>query len=937
MVDKIQNPPAAEDTAPAVADSTATTSDSTTPPLTVSNEEMAEHFKSSISSPSNGTLAEEDRVEIGIPKPADKYLPNLEFDFGDETGSGGDAPDGGADDAPEDADADEAPEAKQKNAGEATPEVPGAKPEVAGVKPEVAEAKPEAVEAKADAPELKGEPTMTREQVQELAKETIKDPEALAEFQRNVETFEKRAETDKLSTKDREEFYGQVGRVLNESKTGNDIYSSKELQTIGSDMMRQAAKPGVVNQGATSTCTTAALEAALYMQEPATIARLVSDIAMTGEYKTNDGSVVKVPESNLHIDKYKADTPADKARSLASHLAQPELINIHWNSQSEFAGSPSEKGKIRYEEGHPSAFMGDSHTRMMDYSKDPPRPFTREVGISDPTREGSGLLLLEDRPIEGPAMHMDYLRGVYDQLRGNKGDLKIVSGREGAGVIKPENQQQLEKILMEAHEQRKPVILGVHANRGPFLDDLNDSYSGKPLTAEEKEQQQQQHAHHALVATDIDPTTGRVTVENQWGNRVDHTGLEGQREKLAVATVFDTVEYKEDKPADPNAKPVERKKPTPEEHIKSQSDFVKELEKDDKTDPSVLFNQRMTLHRYLNHFGQKEEAQKVAETLSKSLEDRLKSATPEKNIMDDVRQFMGEMGDEGKGKELGKRLLTHTDEMFKRMPASDKEYQNKFKQHLDLHTRLGDKEGAKALAHDVVTNVINEHAKPEKIGDRDSRYALSGMVDTMLDNDLQDEAQRVADGYISSLRSYEQQHGRDNKPVAETKYSLMYFGRDDSFKEMKAQIASEMAESYAGFKAKGDTTNPVASEYRFGLQNRYEMTRQPEKLEALFEDNVHHLMTEGGRNGKYTADSPELVAVYKNCGERLGNAGGKDIQIEWQKKALDLAKRVKPDDVEELATNLVYMLDGAGKSLDGDKIAKDNGIEPRFRRRAKGQ
>lgn len=1004
MVNKNPVPPAEPEVdSPVLSDTVDVTQDhSDTSTVSVSNDDMANFFKPNSPVGQDATGLNGLPTLEPATLPGEKYLPGLEIDFGDEfddfeslTGSNTsgkkglpktetigketeDALDGETKDPPgkgSEADGVESPivdknsekngdpvEVKKSSDADQVVESDDDEVDESGDVAQEDESEDEGVDGqenpdrKSDeknvdatdkaksaevlAPATK-EPTLSLEAVTRLAKDTIKSPEDLAKFNEHLQTFEKRAETDKLSKQDREDFYGQVGKVLEASKTGNKFYSSNELQTIASDMVRQAAKPGDVNQGKMSTCTTAALETALYMQEPATIATLVSDIALTGQYVTTDGGVEKIPERNLHPDKYKADTPPEKMRSLASHLAQPALINIHWNRQDSYLdGEPGKKGKIVYEEGHPAVVKGDAHTRLMDYTKTPPEPFLTKTGYSDPTRKDSGIYMEKNVPVEGPTMYMENLPQIYKQLRGNKGDLTIISDKAGPGVIKPDSAEHFKKIMKDAEDRKKPVILGVHANKDPFLTDLNDSYSSKALTAEEKAKASNMHAHHALVATHTEKTSELVTIENQWGNSVDHTGEKGQKAKLSLDTVYDTVIPEEEAKSDKDKeKPAEKQKePTPDEYIKSQRDFVTELEKDSDSDPQVLFEERMTLHHYLNHWGRNEEAHKQAEKLSSSLADRFKTAKGDKSLMSDATSFVSQMNRTGE-KELAKEGLKLVDERFKKNDLSNTfEFGQEYANVMRLHKDVGDEAGAKTLTHDIATNVLEKFGKPEDLKSKKAVQTISSIGDLMATHNQTEETARIANHLAGNVREYEKANGSDNHTVANAKATLMFFGSAEALPEMKKTIAKEVRESYDRLKSKGDISSETSTEMRWALSHFYESTKDPKSLNELAQDTIKYVSTET-KHGVRDINSKEFIDIYQHQAERLKRAGGVDYAIPLQEKALKIAMAHKDpkddfDKTDRIAHDLVDMLDSVGRKEDADKVIKETGIK--VRRRAKG-
>ena len=921
MVDKnLNNSPAVEDRTsasalPDSADTNSGTEELHEAPLLVSNEDMAKHLELASQNASSDSTSLGKAPVPGVPLTADKYLPALDFDFGepeyempwfedraqvDERTK--------RDEEVKDAERDE--ELKGGERGEGVESA-------------------ESVERRARVGDSNSaEPTMTKEEFTALAKETLKSPGALAAFEKNVETFEKRAETDRLSQKDIEEFYGQVGRVLTESKNGNKFYDSKDLQTIASDMMRQGARPGDVNQGSMSTCTTAALETILYIQEPATVGRVVADIATTGQYIKADGSVLKTPEQNLHPSKYQDHVAVDKKRSLASHIAQPALINVHWSSQDNYFDEPVKKGSIVYEEGHATEFIGDAHTRIMDYSTNPPKPFM-QPGFADPRQEQTFAGGGEERPVEGPNMHMEFMQDLYGQLRGNKGDLTIVNDKASRGVSRPETREQFDKIMREAAERGRPVLLGVHANREPFVDDLMESMSRTPLTKQQKIEQSRRHAHHAIVATGTDEK-GLVSVENQWGNRVDHTGQPAQKEKLALGTVYDTVMPKqEDATVDEQPK-AQIEKPSGDDFIKQQREFVSELEKDSDVKPEVLLRERMRLRDYQLHWKHPEEAHKQAELIAKHLQEQLESGADGSKVNRDVSRFISSL-DGDADMQLGKDVLKASTDAFLKKEITDWGFSHDFNEQVEMHRQLGDDAGARALARCVVDSAIKKLVQPEGLAPERGLRELQQLTGDLENMKIPDQSKRVVDELLKDVRAYEKANGSDNNAVVEAKRALLFSGEKD-VTPLKRQLAAEVHDSLKRITAGGDITSDTTYSARFALRQFARASNNPALLEEVVLDTLKANATKAG--------SPDNLDIKANFGmfsqgaKELLKLGATDKALPLMSRALDLSKKDDPDEAERLAYDIVDIYDRQGRSEEGDKLEKELGIKIKYRRKA---
>ncbi|MBX9670591.1 MAG: hypothetical protein K2X93_23515 [Candidatus Obscuribacterales bacterium] len=667
---------------------------------------------------------------------------------------------------------------------------------------------------------------------------------------------------------------------------------------------------------------------------------------MTGQYVTNDGTAVQVPSRNLRPDKYKSDTPEEKKRSLASHIAQPLLINVHWSRHDSFGEEKGLKGKIAYEEGHTTDFPGDKHNRMMDYSKSPPQPFWKTESVVDPTADKSLVAQQEvTRPIEGPGMHMEDIPCFYKQLRGNKGDLTVVNHRESEGVIKPKSAEHFKKIIEDAQSRNKPIVMGVFANRDPFLSDLRDSYNGKAVTDAERKAAQDLHAHHALVGYRFDSAAGNMAVENQWGNRVDHTGKPGQKDKLSVEAIYDTLIEKPRSAAKGDGDKVEA---TPEQHIDLQRRFVETLAQDNDVSPDRVFNERMTLHKYLTHWGHKEEAHKEAETLSKFMVNKIQNDKPIAKSEDEringtrtfnreTKNFLDVMKIAGESK-IVRDVLKAADERFANKTLSTSmDYTEEFGGLLGMHRSQGDTEGVDKLAHRVVSDVIGSVLKnSEDIASREKRFVISNLASTLVDNKSTKEIDRLFETLRTNIGAYEKIHGDATEAGAEARALILSSDRSDQLSRLKMQVHNEIKDAYDALKKKGDISSPGARTMRHILTVRYEnqLVKNPEALNSLVQDTIKHILTTPDKDGKLGSPTDEkMLGPYEYSAERLQRGGGHKYSIPLLEKALNIAKEKNPAKVEDLAYRLVESLDNAGRFDDADKILKEHKLEEPFIRK----
>ena len=88
-----------------------------------------------------------------------------------------------------------------------------------------------------------------------------------------------------------------------------------DREYLAEEILYYAADPLVIDQGQFDTCPAASLEKVFYLQDPAEAARIISEVARTGQYTTADGDMIRIPEDSIRLG---ADDAASTARELAS-------------------------------------------------------------------------------------------------------------------------------------------------------------------------------------------------------------------------------------------------------------------------------------------------------------------------------------------------------------------------------------------------------------------------------------------------------------------------------------------------------------------------------------------------------------------------------------------------------------------------------------------
>jgi|GEM_PF-1408716 len=190
-----------------------------------------------------------------------------------------------------------------------------------------------------------------KEQLQELVTQKIASPQEREQFLSDMASFEKhfsersfKGDNEKLD--EMAKTYGQLCRLLTSEHDVLDRYVDRFKQAPDVPPMRiqaaeqiifHAADPTTVDQGRRAVCPTAALQVRQYHRDPASVARLVADVVLTGNYTatTNDKKIdLTVWPPNLVPDmearKYNI---YDKIHGINSNNAHLDDSRRSWASQ----------------------------------------------------------------------------------------------------------------------------------------------------------------------------------------------------------------------------------------------------------------------------------------------------------------------------------------------------------------------------------------------------------------------------------------------------------------------------------------------------------------------------------------------------------------------------------------------------------------------------
>lgn len=795
---------------------------------------------------------------------------------------------------------------------------------------------------------------MTRSDLTDLAKQRLGDGKQLSSFLTDVGAFEKRAEKDKLTQADKEKFYRQVGDVLEASKTGNKFFNGDELKTIASDMVKEAAKPGSVNQGPYGTCTAAALQSALFKAEPAAIGGLVRELAVNGEYKTTDGSTIKPNPKNLKPDQYHTEqTPY--SRNSVDQIAQVGLLNVFWQRRAGLDGKdPDQVGKLSYEEGHPRDFLGDTRTRLMDSSSGKPRPLTEEHTFIDSAMKRSEDAPLfessERRPIEGPRiLDMANIHDMYSQLQGNKGTLKVISGGGSDPVFKPKSAEELKDYIEKARKDNggvlPAVVVGVFTNVEPFATDVKDAFYKQEKDKGSEPDAAQLHGHHAVALFDFDSSSDKSIIENQWGHNVDHTGKPGSKPPVALGDLYQAIKGKapEKKEESEKEEPKEDKKEkkydaekSAREYIDEYKKMVDELSADPDADPLKVFGHREKLLSYLNSWDRRAEAKqeqgKLADQVAKFLRDGNDMSL--KDGMDSYAQIAKNLQKDGqgeKGREISTALQSRLAKEIDKLGGKGTDGREQFNT-LDLATQalktfkdLNDKTGA-AKVIERLKAAADTRREQSGSANTDGFDLTRKVIDTLQEAGFKKEAAALLSSALSDLKKMKPDSKQAELTSINAKMDMVASARSIGKEAVARTLNKEMESSFEKMKKEDRPIDDEArSRLRFALSMHYMEEKQGDKLIPLVNENIANSQAriEKDTGGK-ADDNKRFITPLTMSAERLVRAGANEKALELYERALKISRKTQDkDDSAAIAAPAVSLQLKLGKNVQAERLANE--------------
>jgi hypothetical protein len=318
---------------------------------------------------------------------------------------------------------------------------------------------------------------------------------ALMNFRKDMQEFRETASDRGLKPAYVEKTFEQIQRLMLDKAPGH--LNADERRLLAEQIMSHAAHPTSIDQGAHSSCASAALESVMFTKHPGDAAKLITDIALTGSYtstqkfRESDGKMSPVTiKMKPERDEEAMDYQQPGKRTFASGIFQVASVNLYYASQDKLLHN-----HLGYKQFPPHLKNGDTGERIVD------------------TRTGRMMMPLIDQP-NVPDNAIGVMARAITEGASGKETIIVNDNYRSGGVEHTtgfHNLQELQHTLSLLKAQNKlPVVIKVNSMCEPFFMDANLTKASGADGA------------HAVTIRDFNASTGAVIIDNQWGDSVDH-------------------------------------------------------------------------------------------------------------------------------------------------------------------------------------------------------------------------------------------------------------------------------------------------------------------------------------------------------------------------------------------------------------------------------
>jgi len=325
-----------------------------------------------------------------------------------------------------------------------------------------------------------------------------------AKFEQDMADFEKRAAEAKppLTQEQVAATYKEMAKLIEApdnpklKDSAGHALDHNDRVTIAEQILNHAAHPEMIDQGFHSSCGAAAVEQRVFAVHPEDAAKMIADVATTGEFKNKDNGRVIRPDLDalLHPDAagQKAYPPVDNERTMASQLFQVTAISSVYASYRQIEPVPGHKPP-------------DTGERITDLDG-------KMVDGKLPLKDFPGLTTFQEQDI---AKHITGKEesGSFIENGAFRPDQKYTNDHTHYVNSEADLKEQLAEMKKNG---RLPAVISVYTGNEPYRADSHAGDAGGS------------GGWHAVTITDYDETTGKVSVANQWGKGARHIQHDGQ-------------------------------------------------------------------------------------------------------------------------------------------------------------------------------------------------------------------------------------------------------------------------------------------------------------------------------------------------------------------------------------------------------------------------
>lgn len=271
----------------------------------------------------------------------------------------------------------------------------------------------------------------------------------------NIKRIDARSD---ISSQEKQLVYKDLMRLTAPSERA--FFKDKERLHIADQLAFMVGQPNRNEQGTAPSCSTTELRTINLLEEPHIATKLITDVALTGKFKTVDGTVIQPTRRSLTAGVEEMNFRPNEAWATWPGLIYDTIAaNIHWNrATQDNVGRVADKGSMSYEK--------TEHGDRIVHNLNGQRYYVTDQNA---------------RPLTGPALIPTAIADVYRQIGGKEPDGRIVVYSPYASTDKGVTHVADYNSFMKAMREGPPhKIVQVHTSREPFFQEIHSVNGGTP-------------------------------------------------------------------------------------------------------------------------------------------------------------------------------------------------------------------------------------------------------------------------------------------------------------------------------------------------------------------------------------------------------------------------------------------------------------------------